>query len=104
MNDGAIGIWLIGAWGGVATTVATGLAALQSGLTNTVGLVSELPKFSRLDLVPWGRFVLGGHEIRKTSYVVEARNLLLHSRVFTADLLAKVQALPQVKQAKALVF
>ncbi len=89
MNDDKIGLWLIGAWGGISTTVATGLAALRQGLVPTVGLVSELPRFARLDLAGWDRFVLGGHEIRKTSYLVEARNLLVNSHVFTADLLAK---------------
>src|ERR1700683_4178173 len=89
MNNGRFGIWLVGAWGGVATTVATGLAALQNGLSERVGLVSELPKYAELDLADWKCFVLGGHEIRKTSYLAEARNLLDSSRVFSADLLAK---------------
>jgi myo-inositol-1-phosphate synthase len=89
MNNGRFGIWLVGAWGGVATTVATGLAALQNGLSERVGLVSELPKYAQLDLADWKCFVLGGHEIRKTSYLAEARNLLDSSRVFSADLLAK---------------
>jgi myo-inositol-1-phosphate synthase len=89
MSTGRVGIWLIGAWGGVATTVATGLAALQGRLTEPIGLVSELPKFSRLDLADWDRFVIGGHEIRKTSYLVEARSLLAKSRVFSEELLAK---------------
>lgn len=90
MSSRRIGIWLIGAWGGVATTVATGLAALQQRATDTVGLVSELPKFQALDLADWGSFVLGGHEIRKTSYLVESKSLLANSRVFSPDLLARV--------------
>jgi len=87
MAGDKIGIWLIGAWGGVATTVATGLASLQRGAANSAGLVSELPRFSRLDLAGWDRFVIGGHEIRKTSYAAEALNLHNQSRVFTREIL-----------------
>ena len=38
-----IGVWLIGAKGGVAVTTITGLIALGRGLTGSTGLVSELP-------------------------------------------------------------
>ena len=46
-----VGLWLIGAHGGVATSVAVGLASLQRGLTDQCGLVSELPIFEDLNLV-----------------------------------------------------
>jgi len=91
MASGKIGIWMIGAWGGVATTVATGLAALQRGAANSVGLVSGLPRFERLNLAGWDQFVIGGHEIRKTSYAAEAMHLNQQSRVFSKELLAKVE-------------
>ena len=32
MSQERIGLWLIGAWGGVSTTVAVGLAGLQAGV------------------------------------------------------------------------
>lgn len=85
-----VGVWLIGAWGGVATTVVVGLAALRKGLTQTTGLVSELPPFAGLDLVKWDEVVIGGHEIRETTYANEARVLLEKSHVFSADALAAV--------------
>jgi myo-inositol-1-phosphate synthase len=71
-----VGVWLIGAWGGVATTVVVGLAALRKGLTDTTGLVTSLPPFAGLDLINWDEIVIGGHEIRETSYAAEAQVLL----------------------------
>ena len=55
------GLWLIGAHGGVATTVAVGLAALRAKASNHCGLVSSLPEFSKLDLIDWSSVVIGGH-------------------------------------------
>ena len=63
------GLWLIGAYGGVATTTALGLAALRKGLTGNQGLVSQLPPFSSLELIGWEDLVVGGHEIRQSTLV-----------------------------------
>ena len=41
MAKGRIGLWLIGAKGGVATTVMTGLTALARGLVEPIGLITE---------------------------------------------------------------
>ena len=48
-----IGIWLIGARGGVAATTLVGLAALEKGLAGNAGLVSQLPCFTDLELADW---------------------------------------------------
>lgn len=82
MGSRKIGVWLVGAWGGVATTVVTGLLALRRGMSDTTGLVSTKPPFSELDLVGWDDLVIGGHEIRETRYAVEARQLHEQSHVF----------------------
>jgi myo-inositol-1-phosphate synthase len=67
MSSPRIGIWFIGARGGVAATASLGLLALQKGLAETSGLVSTLPQFARLDLADWSSFIIGGHEIRDGS-------------------------------------
>ena len=85
-----VGVWLVGAWGGVATTVVVGLTALRHGISETVGLVSELPAFAELDLVQWDELVIGGHEIRETSYRTEAAQLHTQSRVFPEDWLNRL--------------
>ena len=96
MTEQRIGIWLIGAWGGVSTTVAVGLAAFQNGLARETGLVSTLPLFQKLGLADWSQFVIGGHEIRETDYQQEARRLNELSRVFAPELLAGVE--PALKE------
>ncbi|HEY1378955.1 MAG TPA: inositol-3-phosphate synthase [Gemmataceae bacterium] len=65
MPERRVGLWLIGALGGVGSTAALGLAALRRGLTETTGLVTALPPFAGLDLDGPARFVLGGHDIRR---------------------------------------
>lgn len=87
------GIWFIGAWGGISTSVCVGLAALQKKLTNEVGLVSARPQFQGLGLADWSQFVIGGHEIRTTTYAAEAQQLYRQSRVFNPELLQQVQPL-----------
>src|SRR5262245_29809060 len=81
------GIWFIGARGGVASSATLGLIGLQKKLTETIGLVSELPQFARLPLVGWDSLVVGGHEIRDTPLVESVERLHRESRVFDAKLL-----------------
>ncbi len=85
-----VGVWLVGAWGGVATTVVVGLCALRKGLTETNGLVTALPPFAPLDLVGWDELVIGGHEIRETTFAAEAQVLLEKSHVFSAATLSSI--------------
>lgn len=75
MADGRTGIWLVGARGGVATTVAVGLAALRGGDAAPLGLVTETPPFSGIDLPSWDRLVVGGHEVRGGTLFESARQL-----------------------------
>ena len=91
-----IGIWFVGAWGGVATCATVGLCALEQGLVDETGLVTALSPFSVLGLAPWKRFVVGGHEARKTSYVDEAAKLHKQSGVFTPELLQAIG--PRLKE------
>ncbi len=67
-----VGLWIVGAHGGVATTVAVGLAALKKKAVDDWGLVSQLSPFQNLGLLDWSQIVLGGHEIRRTDSITEA--------------------------------
>ena len=49
MAQRRVGLWLIGACGGVASTTALGLSALARGLTSTTGMVTALPQFAGHD-------------------------------------------------------
>jgi myo-inositol-1-phosphate synthase len=82
-----LGVWLIGAKGGVATTVMTGLAALQRGAIDPVGLITATAPFAGLGLVEFSDIVVGGHDIRAGRLADEARRMWTESRAITPDLL-----------------
>jgi myo-inositol-1-phosphate synthase len=75
MSKKRIGIWLIGAKGGVGSTAILGLAALKKQKIPTDGLVSCLPQFQSLAPIEWKDWVVGGHEIRDISLVDEAMRM-----------------------------
>lgn len=79
MASRRIGLWLIGAKGGVASTTLLGLAALKKGLTRPVGLVTELPLLARLEPLAWDALVVGGHEIRPLRLADEAARMAQES-------------------------
>ncbi len=91
MAGSRIGIWLIGARGGVATATILGLAALRQQRTATTGLVSALPCFAELDFPSWEQLVVGGHEIRGGTLSAAAEVLHQKSRVFPAATLDACQ-------------
>ncbi len=79
---------MVGAWGGVGTTVALGIEAIRRGLAEPVGLIGHLPPFRDLRLAPLDRWVIGGHEIRRTTFEKEAREIYEKSNVFNPELIA----------------
>ncbi len=80
MTDSRVGVWLIGAKGGVASTAILGLAALKRGLTDSVGLATQLPQFAKLGPIDWERLVVGGHDIRRVPLLAEAARMAGESR------------------------
>jgi len=92
MARNRIGIWFIGAKGGVASTAIVGLLALKKGLTQTTALVSALPQFQSLDLVDFKDLVIGGHEIRELKSYEEAMRMCTESRAIEGELIAKLKS------------
>ena len=92
MAQRRVGLWLIGACGGVASTTALGLSALARGLTPTTGMVTALPQFAGHDFDDPAAFVLGGHDIRTGNFVTAARELHERSNVFDERTLAACAA------------
>jgi myo-inositol-1-phosphate synthase len=86
-----IGVWLVGAKGGVASTAQVGLAALKKGLISNAGLVSQLEQFAPLELVDFKDLVVGGHDIRSGGIYDEARKMWTDSRAIPPELLEKVK-------------
>ncbi len=82
-----VGLWLIGAGGGIGGMVALGLAALAKGLVKTTGLVTAQPPFDTIGLIEPDRIVLGGHEIRSASLIDSARSMHRDSGVVSRELI-----------------
>jgi myo-inositol-1-phosphate synthase len=85
MRRDRVGLWLIGAFGGVGTTITLGLSAIARGLTDRTGLVTELPMFQGLEMAGADDFVVGGHEIRETTFRDSAEEFRRGSGVFPAE-------------------
>ena len=88
MGSRRVGAWLIGAKGGVATTMLTGLASLSRGAIDPLGLVTATPSFAPLGLVDFADIVVGGHDIRSGSVAAEAERMWTDSRAVRPELLA----------------
>ncbi len=82
MAQRRIGLWFVGACGGVASTTALGLAALARGLTPSTGLVTALPELQQLPLDEPDALVVGGHDIRQATLLSAVRELHARSGVF----------------------
>lgn len=91
MSNRRVGLWLIGAVGGVSSTAALGISALSRSLTDTTSLVTATPMFEGLDLDDFPQFVLGGHDIRRSNYVEAVRDLNERSNVFNEALIRACQ-------------
>ncbi|MCC6417318.1 MAG: inositol-3-phosphate synthase [Gemmataceae bacterium] len=85
MNTRRLGIWFVGACGGVASTAALGLAALRRGLIGETGMVTALPQFAGLDLDEPAWFEVGGHDVRRATYRQAVRDLRQRSNVFDPE-------------------
>jgi myo-inositol-1-phosphate synthase len=77
---------MIGAFGGVATTAALGLAALRRGVADATSMVTALPLFDGIDLDEPARFVVGGHDIRRSHFRDTVREFQERSNIFERDL------------------
>jgi len=88
MSRRRFGVWFIGAFGGVATTTAVGLASLRRSLVASTGLVTGLDLFRDLALPRFDEIVVGGHDVRRVGFLESARELQAKSGVFEDRLLA----------------
>src|SRR6516165_5868967 len=92
MSQRRVGLWLIGAVGGVSSTAALGISALSRKLTDTTSLVTATPLFRGIDLDDFGQFVIGGHDIRRGNYLEAVRDLHQRSNVFNEALMQACQS------------
>jgi len=86
MSERRVGLWMIGAFGGVGTTVAMGMAALRRGLIDNTSLVTAVHLFAGIDIDQPNQFVLGGHDVRRTGYREAVEELHERSNLFDRGL------------------
>jgi myo-inositol-1-phosphate synthase len=75
MSEDSIGVWLIGAFGTVATTVVVGAKAIAAGIAPRFGLLTESSDLGPLAMPSTGSLRFGGHEIRPTSFEASASEI-----------------------------
>src|SRR5687768_1769498 len=99
MTQRRVGLWLIGAHGGVSSTAVLGISALRRKLTDTTSLVTATPLFDGINLDGFDQFVIGGHDIRRSSFGEAVRELHQRSNVFSEALIQACE--PDLKEWSA---
>jgi myo-inositol-1-phosphate synthase len=64
-KPGRLGVWLIGARGGLATTLLAGVKLIDRGLVSSSGLLTETDRLAGFPFPKLGDLVFGGHDIRE---------------------------------------
>lgn len=82
-----VGLWMIGACGGVGSTVALGLAAIRAGSTARTGMVTDLQLFENSGLIDPADIVVGGHEIRSETPWEAVNAMHRSANVFNEELI-----------------
>lgn len=85
------GVWLIGARGGLSTTVVVGTLSSVRGLTTPTGLFTESPEAKGLDLPALDELVFGGHEIRDQALFDSALEIYRETGVLRHDHLLELE-------------
>jgi len=70
-----VGVWLFGAYGGLATTVVVGARAVARGLAAPRGLLTASELARGVPFAPLDALVFGGHEVRRSDYESSAREI-----------------------------
>lgn len=73
-----LGVWIFGAYGGLATTVVVGARAVAKGLAEPQGLATDTEIARDIAWRPVDKMVFGGHEIRTSDYATAAAEI--HSK------------------------
>ncbi|MHC5210020.1 MAG: inositol-3-phosphate synthase [Planctomycetota bacterium] len=75
-----VGVWMVGALGGIGTTLVVGARAIARELVSDGGVLTNRPEFAGLDLVPIPDLVFGGHEVRVSNFWESAKEISQQSR------------------------
>ena len=98
-ETGRTGVWIIGARGNVATSAIVGACAIANGVIGTTGMVTERAPCANLDLPAVEGFVFGGHDIRRTSILTQAKEMAQNGTPSTATVEAVSEELRTIDRA-----
>lgn len=85
------GVWLIGAYGSIATCVVAGTEAMRAGLCSRRGLVTDLADFLELGLVEPEDLVFGGCDLREGDLVRSATEFSRQNGILTGETIAALR-------------
>ncbi|MCG3134084.1 MAG: hypothetical protein HMLKMBBP_01370 [Planctomycetes bacterium] len=85
-----VGVWLVGAYGNVATCAIAGAASIVRGRNDATGLVTETPLFAGVPLAPVASLVFGGWDVRDGSVSASAREFGERNGLLGPDLLRAI--------------
>ena len=93
MNDQRrkVGVWLIGAHGGLATTMIVGSLMASRELVSRAGLLTETEPFNRLDMPALTELVFGGHDVRETTVFESAYDIYRENGTFDLEKLQEIK-------------
>ena len=90
-NHRRIGVWLFGAYGGLATTVVVGARAMAKGLSECQGLATETEIAAGIPWRPIDKLVFGGHEIRESDYATAATEINRETGSIPPEIIRKLK-------------
>ncbi|MCB9831175.1 MAG: inositol-3-phosphate synthase [Planctomycetes bacterium] len=91
-GTGKLGVWLIGASGGLATTMIVGARMIARGMAGSTGLLTETEAFAGIPLRPFDALVFGGHDIRPGSVLDAALEMHRDTGAFSVAGLEALRA------------
>ncbi|MCA8974489.1 MAG: inositol-3-phosphate synthase [Planctomycetes bacterium] len=92
MTSPRLGVWLFGAYGGLATTLVVGTRAIARGLCPPQGLMTATAAGADIDWQPLAGIVFGGHEVRRSDYVAEAAEIAANTGTISETMLKTLRA------------
>lgn len=87
-----VGVWLFGAYGGLATTLVVGARAIARGLAAPHGLLTSTSSAEGVDFIAIDSLVFGGHEVRTSDFLSSAREILAANGTLPKELVDQVAA------------
>lgn len=88
---GKVGVWLIGAHGGLATTIIVGTMMATRDLVSRAGLLTETEPFDKLALPGLSDLVFGGHDVRATTVYQSAYDIYKENGTFDLEKLQDIK-------------